>query len=273
MICDAPRGRGAIEGRRPRPPIMRGGWPPRCGGGRSVLPRMYPCSRCFVPHVIRMCLGKRPRHGGQARRLNGERGRGCSRHVCVAGRGSDAGVAHDLVRDDPLRTSPPSARATAGRFTRRMSGRRRRRDRGRPASAPTLMDGSIDTWLSRFGLDAFLHARGRRVVDPAGPRPRRPRRGPGVRAVRLRADDGRRRGRAGRPTGAEHGGAVGRAEAHAARRPSAFVRYVIAHEFAHAHLRNARPLARRRPRTRRRRPRRPVGLPAPAVRVLKSPLR
>lgn len=108
------------------------------------------------------------------------------------------------------------------------------------------MPHAIDEWLVGFGLDDFLH---REVAGVIGVLPRHvrddflddpaftvcdydPRPGVAVHVpVRLpRERDDRRR------TGAGRSVVLKRT---LARRPLPFVRYVIAHELAHAHLRNA----------------------------------
>lgn len=98
----------------------------------------------------------------------------------------------------------------------------------------------IDQWLSRFGLDEFLHGH---VAGVLGVLPESVRQdllgdesfricdyepGPGVVAHVPVAMPGRCR--AGRSVVLKRT---------LRRRPVAFVRYVIAHELAHAHLRNA----------------------------------
>ena len=100
-------------------------------------------------------------------------------------------------------------------------------------------DHPIHCWLNRFALDAFLHAH---VADVLATLPGPVRQdllddpsfrlsdyepGPGVVAhVPVGVPEGRR---------ASRSVVLKRTLRH---RPQAFVRYVIAHEFAHAHLRN-----------------------------------
>jgi hypothetical protein len=96
----------------------------------------------------------------------------------------------------------------------------------------------VDLWLSRFSLDTFLHAHVAGVVL--------------VLPDHVRADfvgDGNFRmfdyepglGVVHVPVGLPGPGGAGRAvvlKRTLRKRPAAFVRYVIAHELAHAHLRN-----------------------------------
>ena len=99
---------------------------------------------------------------------------------------------------------------------------------------------SIDDWLSRFTLDAFLHAH---VANVVGSLP-----------VHVRCDlvedpgfnlcdyEPTASGHVLIPVGRPGRNVAGRSvvlKRTLRRRPVEFVRYVIAHELAHAHLRNA----------------------------------
>lgn len=100
------------------------------------------------------------------------------------------------------------------------------------------MHQAVDLWLSRFSLDAFLHAHvaGVVLVLPDHVREDLVSDGnfrmcdyePGLGIVHV-------------PVGLPGAGGAGRAvvlKRTLRKRPAAFVRYVIAHELAHAHLRN-----------------------------------
>jgi hypothetical protein len=98
---------------------------------------------------------------------------------------------------------------------------------------------TVDDWVSGFRLDAFLHAHVARVMTAVPDH---------VRAD-LMSDPGFRLadyepgpGAALIPVGEPRRNAAGRAvvlKRTLRRRPDGFVRWVIAHELAHAHLRNA----------------------------------
>jgi hypothetical protein len=102
------------------------------------------------------------------------------------------------------------------------------------------MDSSLDDWLSRFSLDAFLHTHVADVMVSL----------PGHVRTDLVGDPGFSLcdydplvgGHFFIPVGVPSRNAAGRSvvlKRTLRRRPVEFVRYVIAHELAHAHLRNA----------------------------------
>jgi hypothetical protein len=102
------------------------------------------------------------------------------------------------------------------------------------------MTPTIDDWLARFTLDAFLHAH---VADVVGSLPVHVRsdlvEDPGFSLCDYEPTPG---GHILIPVGMPGRNTAGRSvvlKRTLRRRPVDFVRYVIAHELAHAHLRNA----------------------------------